>query len=285
MATAAEKQGFRPVHEAHAIEQLVATVQFEQPLADDAIRAAMDVMSRFNDVLPGRNEIRGMGFQIGPQGVTPIASRISGVPDGIVRTFSDGRGVVVKELRLDRQSLVFRTLTYTRWDAVWGEARRYFEVLLPIFGGINIAAYALSYVDKFIWTGSLEKCRPIALLKPSSPYISPASFEATDLWHCHFGRFVAAGEQTKRLEVVDFDCIDEADALGATQEAVRVVRISTTVTDFFNQPGFSAYLLPADESMPQLDRAFSALHSLLKDVFGAIVGDEAAIQVGLNNAG
>lgn len=285
MATAAYV-GFKPLHEAHAIEQLIAAVQFDRPIDDAAIRAVSEVMTRFQDALPGRSEIRGMGFQVGPLGVTPIAPSTSELPSGVVRTLSDGRGVVVKELRVDRQSVVFRSLVYTRWDAVWGEAGRYLSELLPVLGETNVAAYSLAYVDKFVWSGTPETCRPALLLRQGSPYISPGIFDATDLWHCHSGRFVTSGGPSRRLEVVDLDCVDETDSGMSDAKPVRVVRISTTITDQFNQPGFQSVTMPAAQGTAHLERGFVELHTLLKTVFAAIVSDEAATQVGLNaNAG
>lgn len=282
MATAAALDGFRPMHEAHAIEQLIVTVQFEAPLADAAIKSVIEIMGQFQDSLPGKNDIRGMGFQFGPNGVTPISQYTPEMPHGIIRTLTDGKGVVVKELRVDRQSLVFRTLNYTRWDNVWAETRGYFSKLLPTLENTNIAAYSLAYLDKFVWEGSRQTCRPERLLKQHSRYISPASFDANDLWHCHSGRFISANNQTKRLEVVDVDCVDEVDGTSINAEPTRVVRISTTLTDFLSQPGFPPVQLQANKSLEQLDIALTEQHNSLKQVFSAIVSDEIANLVGLN---
>ncbi len=273
---------FRPMHEAHSIEQVVITVRFDRPLTDEAIRSADETMSSLQDALPRRDSIQGMAFQVGPQGVMPIAPPIVDVPNGIARTRTDNGGALIKDLRIDRQSINFRTFEYTRWEAVWTEAREYFGSLLPRLGETNIAAYALSYVDKFVWTGSRQTCRPTSLLKSGSLYVSPASFDADDLWHCHSGRFISANGHTKRLEAVNIDCVDENDITGITPQLVRVVRISTTLTDFLNQQGFLPRELPVTDAIGYLDGAAQELHSSLKSMFGAIVNDDTADQVGLN---
>ena len=280
MANAAAQVGFRPVHEAHAIEHLLATIHFDRPIDDHGIRTAIELMAQFQVELPGRNEIRGMGFQIGPQGVMPLTQGgPSEVPDGLVRFLMDGRGVMVKELRVDRQSIVFRTQAYTRWDAVWSEARGYIQALLPRLGVANLSAYSLAYVNKFIWTGSPESAQSESLFRPDSPYVTSKSLEAKDLWHCHTGRFESNSTQVKRLEAVNLDCADEQDEAGQPQ---RVVRISTTITDIFNQPGFTPHQVNGEEALPMLDRAFPELHIVLKDVFSKIVSDSVAAQIGLD---
>jgi hypothetical protein len=281
MATAAQNGGFRPVHEAHAIEQVIATIQFDRPLDGAPIRAADQALVRYEQALPGRSEIRAMGIQFGPAGVSAVTPQMTDAPNGIARSVSDGRGVVVKELRIDRQSLMFRTQVYTRWDAVWAEAREYFGTLLGLVGDVNVGGYGLAYVDKFIWTGAPGTCRPTDLIRTDAPFVSRASLDATDLWHCHSGRFSIVDGRIKRLENVDFDCIDEpASTLGG--EPQRAVRISTQFTDLLNQPGAYQWNLAAREAMPELDAEFVTLHNLLKNVFGQIVNDDAARKVGLH---
>lgn len=278
MATAAGKNGFVPVHDAHAIEQLNATVVFARPLSDAEMRQAVESMSQFEATLPGLGQIRGMGFSIGPQGVNPIMPNVADAPTGVLRTFTNPKGLVVKELKLERHALTFRTLEYTRWDAVWGEARTYFAGVLPALpSSALLSGYALSYSDKFIWRGDPSGMRVGLLLRLESPYISPSTFKADDLWHCHSGKFVRVDDTLKRLVVVDCDCVDEADA----GPNVRVVRIGTTMTELLNQPGYAKVDVPLPEAMSRLDAAFPVLHILLKEVFADVVNDDAAEAVAL----
>jgi uncharacterized protein (TIGR04255 family) len=280
MATANAQARFRPVHEAHAIEHLLVTVHFDRPLDDHDIRIASESIAQLQSELPGRNEIRGVGFQIGPQGVMPL---MQGGPtdaaDGFVRFLTDSRGVVLKELRMDRQSVTFRTQLYTRWNEVWAEARKYIDRLLPRQGEANLSAYSLAYVDKFIWSGHAETAQPKSLFLPNSPYLVPKSLEAEDLWHCHTGRFYRSSAQVKRLEAVNIDCSDELDETGKPQ---RIVRISTTITNILNQAKYEQRLVKGGDAMALLDQDFPALHDALKAVFSEIVSEATAGQIGLN---
>ncbi|MDM0081636.1 TIGR04255 family protein [Variovorax sp. J31P179] len=287
MATEGAQDRFEPLHDAHAIEQLVATIQFEQPLSDEAIRAGIGAMASFQSKLKGFHDIRGVGFQFGPGGVIPMAQTQNAPADGHVRFATDEAGVVLRELRLDRQSLVFRTQAYTRWDAIWTEAQTYISEILPVLGEASVSAFALHYIDKFLWTGRPDKCRPGPLFRPGSPYLAPRSLESDDLWHCHSGQFRTASPEAKRLEVVDIDCIDEAmHRPPSTLDTHRVVRISTVITDRFNQPGYKPRKVDCKSAMGVASESFPALHTELKRVFSEILSDEYAVRVGMNaNAG
>lgn len=279
MANALERTGFVPIHDAHAIEQLNTTVIFARPLSDTEMRQATESMSAFEATLPGFGQIMGMGFSIGPQGVSPMMQNASEAPAGVLRTYTDPKGVVVKELKLERQALTFRTLAYTRWSTVWKEARNYFEVVLArVPNEVMLSGYTLSYSDKFIWHGVASEMDVNLLLRQDSEYITPKTFSANDLWHCHSGQFVRAKESVKRLIVVDCDCVDE-QVFGANR---RVVRIGTTLTELLNQPGFEQSTIPLPSSMNTLDEAFRILHNELKKVFSEIVSDAIAETVGLN---
>jgi uncharacterized protein (TIGR04255 family) len=277
MATTEAGNEFRPLHEAHAIDQVVATIQFAQPQPDEAIQAAIAAMDQFQE-LPASHHLRGLGFQIGPAGVLPVSPVLGGAPDGRSRSITNNSGVTLKELRVDRQTLAYRSQAYTRWDAVWGEALRYFSALLPQLAS-NVQTFTLQYIDKFVWEGDPAACRAAPLFRANSPYLAPRSLDAEDLWHCHSGQFRRASTHAKRLEVVDIDCVDE---MLDGSRSKRVVRISTVLTDFLNQPGFAPTAFNGATAVQEAAQVFPTLHDELKQVFSEIISDEYAARVGLN---
>lgn len=277
-------EGFRPVHEAHAIEQLTAVVTFDRSLSDAELAQADAIMMAFANNLPSRAEIRGIGFQIGPSGVMPLTgAHVSDSPNGIVRFMTEA-GVNLKELRLERSSIFFRTAAYTRWDKVWGEAIQYFEALLPCFGQAMVASYSLVYHDKFVWHGDRSNCKASTLLRSDSPYVAPGVLETSDLWHCHSGRFIESNNGSKRLEVVDLDCVEESENRPSGPQQSRVVRISTNLTDTLIYPESKAAPIYAAAGRNELNNGFIEFHNKLKEVFLSIVNDETSIKVGLKNA-
>lgn len=275
---------FEPVHDAHAIEQLTAVIQFATHLPNDALLAAANAMAEFKDALPATSEMRGVEFQLGQFGMVPIGQHQGGIPDGFLRRKVDERAVVLKELRIDRQTLAFQTQVYTRWDAVWAEAQTYFARLLPMLGGVGIASFGLHYIDKFRWTGDPATCSATPLFKVGSPYLTPRSPAIQDLWHCYSGRFERVAENVKRHEAVNIDVLDEprpGDVIPPTMQ--RIVRILTSLTDRFNEAGYVPRALTAAEAVPVAQECFPALHDELKKVFSEIISDEYGARVGLNN--
>jgi uncharacterized protein (TIGR04255 family) len=276
--------GFKPIHDAHAIEQLIATIQFSKELSADQFRAANRVMADFENTLPVRNEIRGfgIGFSINPGGIAPIPTTGNDIPSGIVRGKMDERGVQIKEVRLDRQQIMFRTQAYTRWNAVWGEAQEYFSKILGSLDDYEVVSYGLAYVDKFIWSGPSADCRGSYLLRQGSAYITPRSLDTADLWHCHTGRFARIDNVIKRLETIDLDCVDEPHPqLGFGADPLRVVRITSNVVDLLNQHGFDPVTLGGNEFLQQFRAKFDALHNVQRSLTLEILNDDSAARIGL----
>lgn len=270
---------FEPVHDAHAIEQVTFSVQFSRPLEDAVIaRLQTECAAKLAADLPGKNEVRSLGVSIGPQGLMPIAVPASG-PDGFVRLRVAPTGAVEKELRVDRTGTSFRTTSYTRWAAIWGEARRYFGLLLGnLPDDIGVVAHSLQYVDRFDWNGAPDDCRASALIAPASQFVAPHVFRIADLWHSHFGAFIRHDEFTKRLLLVNVDCVDEPRD---TAPAGRSVRITTGVTDMLGQPGYTGRVIRPQEAIAYLDARQDGAHTVLKDVIADILTAEMRRKIGI----
>lgn len=283
MAAASARHGFKALHEAHAIEQVVVAIQFGRVLNDVELRAGHDAIAAFGSELPGGGLVRAMELQIGPGGLVPFAAGGAASPvNGYLRTLSDGRGVVIKELKLDRQALTFTTQAYTRWEKVWAETHKYFDAILLAIASVPVAAYSLTYVDKFIWSGpSPEAGIPAMLLRKECPFIAPCTYAAENLWHSYSGQFIRINDYTKRLQVVNLDCLDETDSNGFESRTSRVIRITTALTNIFNQPEYSNHNIEASAAIEEIDVGFDELHDALKKIFGLIVNDQILELVGM----
>lgn len=273
---AAEPGQFEPIHAAHAIEQVLFLVQINGQLDDRALSVASDsIHPQFLEDLPGRQEIQMVSFGFGPLGAMgqgPIAT------GGRVFNRTRTDSTLENELRVERQSIVFRTTAYTRWDDVWQRVRRYFAALLPTYAeSAPIAAISLNFQDKFRWVGDIALCRGGRLLRPQSSYVCPHVFEARDLWHSHTGAFVTADARTKRLLNVNLDCIDES----GVHPPRRLVAITTAITDQLNQPGYAQIALSPTEVVDYFEREMQALHELSKQTFRNVINDTMCQRIAL----
>jgi uncharacterized protein (TIGR04255 family) len=277
MSNTLNKSGcFEPIHAAHAVEQVVFVLQFEVSLSDEAFANVQECAKQFQTDadMPIFMKRGGIAISFSPAGQSAIPSQKSGFM--LRRMRADGS--VEKELRVEPDSITFMTSLYTRWDAVWMQARTYFEKLVSTYAtNSKIVGVGLNYVDKFIWTGENSTCRADALLRVNSKYLCAQIFETQDFWHSHTGAFIRADAQTKRLLNVNVDHLEE----GRADEMRRVVSVITILTDMLNQPGYMPAEISAENINQFLDRHSKELHSFGKDVLGNIINDAMSKRIAL----
>lgn len=272
------KHRFEPLHDAHAIEQVVFAVQFHGSLDDTVFKEVCDVLDLATDDLPKKVAIvapSGQNFTV-TFGGTPIP--MPPTPYGKSYQSVERDGTVGVEFIVDRTSLVFRTTLYTRWAATWLRARKYYALALSKYvAKLRIAGISLNYVDKFVWSGAPADCKPSVLLRPSSKYLCPHVYESADLWHSHTGAFIRFDAHTKRLLNVNVDYIDEQR--GAALR--RTIAIGTVLSDLMNQPEFVPLDIGETDAMSFFDLRMQQLHDYGKTVFADIINDSMSKRIAL----
>ena len=274
-----KKRGFEPLHDAHAIEQVVFAVQFLGPLDESTFKEASDILDPITGDLP-KKSVAGIpnlvAFTIGDQ-AAPLSMLPPAALGRVYQSFQPD-GTIGTEVRLDRGSMVFRTTLYTRWAATWSRAQKYFGAVIPkCVPKTRIAGVSLNYVDKFIWTGDPAECRPANLLEPKSKYLCPHVYDSEDLWHSHTGAFSRVDNQTKRLLNVNVDYIDERK--GDVQR--RMISIGTALSDLTNQPDYAPLDIAEKDAISFIDSKMQHLHDFGKIIFANIVNDEMSKRIAL----
>lgn len=262
-----DKGQFQPLHDAHAIEQVLLGVHFPSVLDEAGTEEVRKTAAQFEKDLPGRVDGTGMTIAGGGKMMqSAMTSWRRAAPDG----------TVTNELRADGNSVIYRTTTYSRWDTVWSQTKHYFEALLPIYLRMaKVSGVSLHYVDKFVWIGEPATCRASSLLRERSQYVAPHVYALDDLWHSHTGKFTKADNATKRLLNLNVDCIDEQRREGLR----RVIAIATNITDMFNQPGY----LASELDVAGIDTRLNQLHDYCKDVFGEVINDLMTKRIALKD--
>jgi uncharacterized protein (TIGR04255 family) len=264
---------FDPIHGAHAIEQVFFIVQIERPLDDAEFSKVRQTALQFkiDDELPAITELQGFTISIGSGSPTPTQNGFM-----LFRTGTDG--TVEKELRIERNSVMFRTLRYSRWKDVWAEAKKYFGPIVPLFAHNNkITGISLNTIDKFVWSGTPSQYNASYLLRSGSNYLCPHIFQVNDLWHSHTGSFIRVNDKTKRLLNINADSLDEKQFNGAR----RVIVIATVLTDFLNQLDYEPFNVTSEDVMEKVETQLQELHSFGNDVFRNILNDEMAKRIAL----
>jgi uncharacterized protein (TIGR04255 family) len=269
---------FVPLHDAHAIEQVLMVLQLTRPISEASFVLVRDKIAQFNTELPGQSPIQRVTFAIG-QNPNLVGQPSQSEVRGFVMNRTAPNGVVESELLLQPDAITFRTTTYTRWQSVWEQARKYFEAVAGIYVNENaVASASLSFIDKFVWVGDLSRCTPKILLKPQSPYICPHVYDLQDLWHSHSGAFSRSDAQTKRLLNINVDYLQEELTSGPR----RTVSISTVLTDMFNQPGYDQFSVESADMPDFLTARMNNLHEFSKSVFGKVISEEMSKRIALS---
>jgi hypothetical protein len=271
---------FEPIHDAHAIEQVAFTFQANRMLDNAKFMEVREAADKFHEEMPGRAELRTVALALAGGGAPGIGVVPSGLGsgDGLRLRRMKPDGAVESELQVERASVTFRTSLYTRWDSVWGLARKYFDAVVPMYiAQAQIAGITLTFVDKFAWTGPPTECKPSLLLRTASRYVCPHVYSAEDLWHNHTGMFLRIDNQIKRLLNVNIDCTDENSPNGPR----RVVAMTTVLTDFMNQPGYETFVVAEQGATAFLHARMEELHKLGKDILGDIINDEMSRRIAL----
>ncbi|SOC47140.1 uncharacterized protein (TIGR04255 family) [Rhizobium subbaraonis] len=276
---AALKQ-WRPINSAHAIQQVIARVRFSQDVNEIPWRRILTL---------GKDRARALGLNVEqPVQDVNVTMSPSGPPVQSIRE------VGVEHLRLERpgfasdkllilkSEISFEEWRYTRWAAL---AEKLGELFLPLteryMDSVTISAIQLEYIDMFEAAPASHGPDCSELIRENSEFTSPVSYSKTNPWHCHSGFFTSPDAQTKRLCNIDIDVADINTGTTPTgEDPVRVARIRTHLTDFFNQKGYPPLSNESFEGAAIIER-FEALHVSLKQTFGKIITDQAAAAVSM----
>ena len=269
---------FEPLHDAHAIEQVLIVLQMAGPVGAEVFANVRKVSEQFKAELPGGGEIQKLTVAFG-QDPSFMGQPTQSEVHGFVMSKTAPNGVVETELRLEQSSITFRTTVYTRWNTVWALAQRYLDAFAEVYAiNSSIAAISLNFTDKFVWVGDIDSCSPKLLLKPTSKYVAPHVFELDDLWHSHTGAFLRVNANIKRLLNVNVDYLHEEPMSGPR----RLVGISTSLTDMLNQPGYDLLQVPASAMRQFLNDRMNDLHQFSKVAFSEVISADMSRRVALS---
>jgi uncharacterized protein (TIGR04255 family) len=270
---------FEPIHDAHAIEQVQIVINFAQLLDEvlfGQVRQAMAIY-KTDAELPGGSELQSIAIGFGQN-----PGFFVGAPGQISKGFLMQRiapnGAIETEVRIEVNSITFRTTLYSRWNTVWGQFSKYLKSIVSMYAGNSpVMHVSLSFVDKFFWVGERATCQPKVLLRPNSRYLCPYIYDSPDLWHSHTGAFLPVDQFTKRLLNVNVDYLDEQ----MVDQPRRIINISTVLTDMLNQPGFKPHQLSPIEAFDKLQERLVQLHEQSKHFFSEVISDEMCKRIAL----
>lgn len=269
---------YDPIHQAHALEQVVFVAQLNQQAGPESFQSILESVKQIPESeFPGRTEIQSISFIVGTPSAQPKPTTSAGAHGkALFHLAPDGR--MNRELRVERGSLTFSTQLYTRWSQVWTEAKKYFDQLLPLYlADCKLTSLSISVIDRFVWVGLPKDASPALLLRAGSKYIAPHVYTASDLWHSHTGVFSNVDIHAKRLLNINADNVDEI----AADRLRRSIVFATVLTDLFGQPGYEPLDISAANVSALVDKHMQDMHLLGKKVLGDMINNEMGKRIAL----
>ncbi|MBY5358636.1 hypothetical protein HFO97_01215 [Rhizobium leguminosarum] len=228
----------------NAIEQMVVTVRFSEPLSSLVSKRIIRELERStsNVGLTNRQAVQGfqLNMQAAGQNFVPVAmpgmlfqsTSVFRVNDEVVNQIS-------QQVEFQPTHLAYSTWTYKSWDK---ERETLTRLLLPAIEtavqSITIGAVRLQYLDRFVFDGDKAAVQARDLLNDETDLIAPNIFTAPDLYHSHTGRFDNVTSRSRRLSQVNVDSQDmlsdgQPDALAGR----RTISLLTALEDQFLESG------------------------------------------------
>lgn len=250
-----------PFAGAHAVQSAAFAFEWAQPLTDSEFAEVVALHERLKGSLPTLSQNKALTIELGSG--TPVTAQ--GLGNVVFSRPPHGSGGAPSRiLEISRDKCVGQINEYTRWEHVWREVLRWFEVVAPVLVRNHpVRIIGLQYNDVFHWRASPESLDLRHVFKEGSPYLPPNVFGLKDLWHSHHGYFVHrdAPMTHKLLENVNVNLLDE---LGQ-----RSILISTV-----HKAEFPTLLFKSEELLESLRTVIPDLHLRNKEVLGDLLAKD-----------
>jgi len=274
-----ETNGWRPIHDNHAIDNMAVAVKFPQPipvpLFKKALRCAETVAS--DQGLHNRHVLKQVQVEIGQDG-QPMPGVVA--PQGLVFNSVAPSGEEqatgaseIEQLICQQSGITYRTWQYVSWQ--W-QLQRFALLLKPILdvleGNVAWASVRMEYLDRFQFLGEPIQSSVQELLQDRSKWLAPHIFGGAELWHCHTGCYLRPESRARRLLQIYVDALDQPRSKD-DQSMARWVNIITAREDFWNEDIDLSFRYELFEDV------LNKIHLELKGVLEEIITDKYAKRI------
>jgi uncharacterized protein (TIGR04255 family) len=261
--------GWKPIHEAHAIDRVRILVQFNSPLTDKILtKAAAPATSKFQELgfeQLHRAESMIQGFMISVQ-PGPIVPEIA--QNGWVLKRSSA-GVLTEEAGFRDGVFGYMSTEYGRWENL---ATRFWDVFEPSLSialdSVDISSIKLEYWDRFVFDGKPASANLRDLLVTVDPVIPESAVSGAALWHSHSGWFKDYNENVVLVNR-NVDVIDEPSAEGPRRHCNIFTLVELRVAN-------------AIDSVQTCKTTLEHLHRRSLALFGSSLAETQRSNIGLN---
>lgn len=213
---------FHPIHDAHAIAEVIVFVHvtgfssqdiklISNPSEDlKSFLPKMDTVDKFETIV--RKE--GSEVEYGTKKVERVGIELQRVkPDGSVEWL----------LKTDDTSLRLHCLDYGRWDGFLESSSSVLSSIIKKLKSSEgiVTSIGLTVLDKFVFNGDKDTYRVDALFKENK-YLFKNAFDVGDRWHSHVGWF-------EDVRIEEFECLNQLNLDAAYQNIAGTRKHITSI--------------------------------------------------------
>ena len=256
----------------HAIQNVAFGVEWEGVLPPEAFAGIEQALraSQIKD-LGEKKEINSVKVEFGPEG-----SRAAQELGGYVFEWRAG-SVVTRTFHVGQNQLIVANHSYTRWDQVWADAKRFLAVALPVLERFKkITSLGLQYVDVFVWKGNPDQFPTQEIFRRECSVLPRSTLNNTDLWHVHQGAFSHKDSPVpcKQLDAFNVDVLDA--------EGFRRLQIVSAHRSIFKAAQSPTYL--AENDAANSLAVMTALHAANKKFLSELLSDKVCNSIKLKES-
>lgn len=267
----------KPLHEAHAIQEVRMAIELASPVTSKVIGEALKLYRSnkwLSDFLPGYREppTFKIGISEGAESELPVTQKGPGEPSSAIFDRVLPNGTPEWRMMAAKNVVVVTCTQYTRWGEVWGNARRMIRAIMPAYDDVKaeISVFGLQFIDKFIWEGEPNAFRPEHLFKRDSDLLPRAVFSWDETWHTHLGDFQSHDQPSPHRRLTNTN-IDIQDETSPDEKTTRVAVIRTLFRNLLSQPLAVGMNICTDDNSGQCDQHMAAMHGACKSILDKLL--------------
>lgn len=267
---------FEPIHQAHAIAEMVMFFEFLPGLGTN-IERLLPLRSELEADFPASDLLEVVQFTFGAQPSSAPQSKAGGIE---LRRFKPD-GSFEWLIRITPQSISIHCLEYTRWKYVWDKVNGYADRIFAKLAGIDvgISGIGLKYVDQFVFQGELDAYNADLLFRRESSLLHARAFSSEVQWHCHTGWFQNAGSLGEVLSQMNVE--SAITNVHTSQRAVVV--IDHTFTRRAQREGeLTPYLTLSKTGLEARSNLAQWMHDANKELLSDLLIDTVRERISLN---
>lgn len=263
---------WRPTQGTHAIQMAAVGVNFRDPLTSLLLDNAEGSVPSAVRKLCQRNELKELGFLIGPGGQPQPQVQTAGVEF----TRHTTPNSLSNKFVLSKNSMRYEEYDYTRWASLAQEIEIFCSRTYEIFAqSTYVNSVYMEYIDLFVCP--IEFIDSVNLIiNPRSQYVASGANSERGLWHTHSGFFESDVGEIRRLHQINIDVSNAHMSDGL----MRAIQVRTFVSDNLSEPlegNQKALTLP----WVQIAERITDLHKATKEDFRQVLTPDAAIAISL----